>query len=87
MKGRLRKHSTNKYHAYIYDVAIGSARELAPSEIQCTDSTAHLLKGSLMMKNGWIDKSQFEEGYCQAKKYVHTPSKDTISIYADLLNV
>ena len=81
MKGRLRKHSTNKCHAYIYDVAIGSARELAPSEIQCTDSTAHLLKGSLMMKNGWIDKSQFEEGYCQAVEYSGNASQDDIYFY------
>ena len=50
-------------------VAIGSSRELTRSEILYTDSTDYLLGGSLMLKNGRIDKYQFEGGYCQAEKY------------------
>ena len=38
-------------------VAIGSTRELMPSEILYTDSTDYLLGGSLTLKNGRIDRS------------------------------
>ena len=51
-------------------------KELAPSEIQCTDYTDYLLKGNLTMKNGHIDKYQFEEGYCQAEKNSSNASID-----------
>ena len=44
-------------------VAIGSTRELMPSEILYTDSTDYLLGGALMLKNGKIDKFLFDEGY------------------------
>ena len=57
-------------------VAIGSSRELAPSEIQYTDSTDYLLGGSLTLKNGRIDRYQFEEGYCRAEKYANNASLD-----------
>ena len=50
-------------------VAIGSARELMPSEILFTDSTDYLLGGALTLRNGRIDKYQFDEGYCQATQY------------------
>ena len=36
--------------------------------IQQKDSTDYLLGGCLVMKNGRIDKYQFEEGYCLARK-------------------
>ena len=57
-------------------VAIGSTRELLPSEILNADSTDYLLGGSLTLKNGRIDKYLFDEGYCQAEKYVYNTSKD-----------
>ena len=57
-------------------VAIGSSRELAPSEIQCTDYTDYLLGGTLTLKNGRIDKYQFDEGYCYAEKYIYNTSQD-----------
>lgn len=57
-------------------VAIGSSRELSSSEIQCTDYTDYLLGGSLTLKNGRIDKYQFDEGYCQAEKYIYNTSQD-----------
>ena len=44
-------------------VAIGSTRELMPSEILYTDSTDYLLGGALMLKNGKIDKFLLDEGY------------------------
>ena len=47
-------------------VPIGTARELAPSEILAADSTDYLLGGTLTMKNGRIDRYLFDEGYCQA---------------------
>ena len=47
-------------------VPIGTARELAPSEILSADSTDYLLGGMLTLRNGRIDKYQFDEGYCQA---------------------
>ncbi len=37
-------------------VPIGTARELAPSEILSADSADYLLGGSLTMRNGRIDK-------------------------------
>jgi hypothetical protein len=43
-------------------VAIGSTRELMPSEILYTDSTDYLLGGALTLKNGRIDMFQFDEG-------------------------
>ena len=57
-------------------VAIGKTKELAPSEILSTDYTDYLLGGSLTLKNGRIDKYQFDEGYCQAEKYVYNSSQD-----------
>ena len=62
-------------------VPIGSIRELAPSEIQCTDSTDYLLGGSLTLRNGRIDKLQFEEGYCQAERYAYNADKDNITFH------
>ncbi len=62
-------------------VAIGSVRELAPSEILFTDSTDYLLGGALMLKNGRIDKYQFEEGYCQATQYNATQDNFTFLYY------
>lgn len=50
-------------------VAIGSVRELMPSEILYIDSTDYLLGGALTLKNGRIDMFQFDEGYCQATQY------------------
>ena len=60
-------------------VAIGSTRELSRSEIQYADSTDYLLGGNLTLKNGRIDKYLFDEGYCQAEKYVYNASKDNFT--------
>ena len=57
-------------------VALGGTRELALTEVQCTDSTDYLLGGALTLKNGRIDKWQHEEGYCQAVKYRLNASQD-----------
>ncbi len=62
-------------------VPIGSTRELAPSEILSADSTDYLLGGSLTMRNGRIDKLQFEEGYCQASAYNGNTSQDDFYFY------
>ena len=62
-------------------VAIGSARELAPSEILSADSTDYLLGGSLTLRNGRIDKLQFEEGYCQAVEYSGNASQDNFTFH------
>lgn len=48
------------------NVAIGSTKELASSQIQSTETVDYLLGGALTLRNGRIDKYQFEEGYCQA---------------------
>ena len=42
-------------------VPIGSVRELAPSGIQCADSTDYLLGGGLSLRNGRVDKLQFDD--------------------------
>ncbi len=62
-------------------VAIGSSRELAPSEIQYADSTDYLLGGALTLKNGRIDKYQFGEGYCQAARRNATQDSFTFLYY------
>ena len=60
-------------------VPIGSIKELAPSEIQYKDSTDYLLGGALTLKNGCIDKYQFDEGYCQAEKYPYNTRQDNFT--------
>ena len=62
-------------------VPIGGTRELAPSEILAADSTDYLLGGSLTLRNGRIDKYQFEEGYCQAEKYANNPVQDNFTFF------
>ena len=68
-------------------VAIGSARELMPSEILYTDSTDYLLGGSLTLKNGRIDMYQFDEGYCQATQYNATQDNFTFTMVSFLLKL
>ena len=62
-------------------VPIGTVRELAPSEILSADSTDYLLGGTLTLRNGRIDKYQFEEGYCQAVRSTFNPSQDGFTFY------
>ena len=62
-------------------VAIGSTRELMQSEILFTDSTDYLLGGALTLRNGRIDKYQFDEGYCQATQYNATQDNFTFLYY------
>lgn len=62
-------------------VAIGSIRELMPSEILYTDSIDYLVGGNLTLKNGRIDKFQFDEGYCQAEQYSSTKDEFTFCYY------
>ena len=45
-------------------------KELAPSEIQCTDYTDYLIKGFLTLKKGQ------KEGYSQAEKNISDANKD-----------
>ena len=49
--------------------------------LQYADSSDYLLGGSLVIKNGRIDKYQFEEGYCQAKRYNNTMDDFTFCYY------
>ena len=49
--------------------------------LQYADSSDYLLGGSLVMKNGRIDKYQFDEGYCQAKRYNNTMDDFTFCYY------
>ena len=60
-------------------VAIGSTRELLPSEILSADSTDYLIGGALTLRNRRIDKYLFEEGYCQARKYSRNYSQDNFT--------
>ena len=47
-------------------VATGETHKLLPSEILSTDSIDYLLNGTLLLKNGRIDKYLFPGGYAQA---------------------
>ncbi len=62
-------------------VAMGQTRELAPSEILSADSTDYLLGGTLTMRDGRIDRYQFDGGYCQAVKTPSNPAKDYFTFY------
>ncbi|MDO4959984.1 MAG: RHS repeat-associated core domain-containing protein, partial [Prevotellaceae bacterium] len=61
---------------YNLNVAVGSAKELTSSQIQSTETVDYLLGGALTLRNGRIDKYQFEEGYCQAEKDYYNSSRD-----------
>lgn len=63
------------------NVAIGSTKELTSSQIQSTETVYYLLGGALTLKNGRIDKYQFEEGYCQTKRYNNTMDDFTFCYY------
>ena len=62
-------------------VAIGGTRELLPSEVLSADSTDYLLGGSLTLRNGRLDKYQFEGGYCLAEKYTYDANRDNITFF------
>ena len=62
-------------------VSVGHVRELLPSEILSADSTDYILGGSLTMRNGRIDKLQFDEGYCQAAAYDGNTGQDNFTFY------
>ena len=44
--------------------------------IRASIHTDYLLGGALTLKNGRIDKYQFDEGYCQAEKYPYNTLQD-----------
>ena len=54
--------------------------EQKPFVIQHADSTDYLLGGSLVMKNGKIDKILFDGGYAQATA-VNKTTKDKFAFY------
>ena len=64
-------------------VAIGETRELTTNELvnKKEETIDYLLGGALTLKNGRIDKYQFEEGYCQAKRYNNTMDDFTFCYY------
>ena len=62
-------------------VAMGQTRELAPSEILAADSTDYLLGGMLTMRDGRIDRYQFDGGYCQAMPSAINASQDYFTFY------
>ncbi len=52
------------------------AHDASRNHVKSADSIDYLLGGALTLKNGRIDKYQFEEGYCQAVKYRLNASQD-----------
>ena len=73
-------YQTSVYPENAEIVAIGKTKELTKEEERCTETVDYLLGGALTLRNGRIDKYQFEEGYCQAKK-VSDDSKDDFDFY------
>ena len=61
-------------------VKIGKTKELTPEEINCTETVDYLLGGSLVMRNGKIDKVLFDGGYAQATA-VNKTTKDKFAFY------
>ena len=62
-------------------VKIGKTKELTPEEINCTETVDYLLGGSLVMRNGKIDKVLFEGGYAQATAANSTTDKFAFYYY------
>lgn len=73
-------YQTSVYPENAEIVAIGKTKELTKEEERCTETVDYLLGGALTLRNGRIDKYQFEEGYCQAKK-VSDANKDDFDFY------
>ncbi len=73
-------YQTSVYPENAEIVEIGKTKELTKEEERCTETVDYLLGGALTLRNGRIDKYQFEEGYCQAKK-VSDDSKDDFDFY------
>ena len=59
-------HNTAKYNVITRTVGTEVKGKLDPNLTQYSDTTDYLLGGSLVMKNGKIDKYLFEGGYAQA---------------------
>ena len=59
-------HNTAKYNVITRTVGTEVKGKLDPTRTQYSDTTDYLLGGSLVMKNGKIDKYLFEGGYAQA---------------------
>ena len=51
------------------------------SRLPYSGATDYLLGGSLTLRNGRIDKLQFEEGYCQASAYGGNATQDDFSFH------
>lgn len=64
-------------------VETGETKELTKEEIKCTETVDYLLGGALTLKNGRIDKYQFDEGYCQAKHSGTSDKDDFTFCYYD----
>ena len=62
-------------------VKIGKTKELTPEEINCTETVDYLLSGSLVMKNGKIDKILFDGGYAQDTSANSTTDKFAFYYY------
>ena len=62
-------HNTAKYNVITRTVGTEVKGKLDPNLTQYSDTTDYLLGGSLVMKNGKIDKYLFDGGYAQAEEY------------------
>lgn len=62
-------------------VAIGSTRELTIYETLHTETIDYLLGGALTLRNGRIDKYQFDEGYCQVSSSTSTTDNFMLFYY------
>ena len=60
-------HNTAKYNVITRTVGTEVKGKLDPNLTQYSDTTDYLLGGSLVMKNGKIDKYLFDGGYAQAE--------------------
>ena len=62
-------------------VEIGKKKELTEEETNCTETVDYLLGGSLIMRNGKIDKVLFEGGYAQDTLATSTTDKFAFYFY------
>ena len=61
--------------------------ELSQGQTLYADSTEYLMGGILTLRNGRIDKYQFEEGHCQATQYNATQDNFTFTMVSFLLKL
>ena len=75
-------YTTAKPHVITREIGKDITERLPENyRVSTPETVDYLLGGALTLRNGVIDKYQFEEGYCQAKRYNNTMDDFTFCYY------